>query len=166
MTLIGIDPGLSGAVAVLARDEHDFKLASSVSTPTLSIMKGKSTKRDYQIAAMRELLLSAQSYLLPCHAILEKVHAMPGNGATSMFSFGRGLGVWEGLLTALEIPYTLVAPQTWQKAMLGDMTKDKEASRLRAQQLFPTLDLSKKSDHGRADALLLAEYGRRTLRAV
>ncbi len=76
-----------------------------------------------------------------------------------MFTIGVGFGAWLGLLGALEIPYTRVRPARWKHA-LGLRGKDKEAARLRAQQLFPSADLQLKKHHGRAEALLLASYGR------
>ena len=78
-----------------------------------------------------------------------------------MFSFGRGLGLWEGLIVAMRLRYQLVAPQRWQKTMLDGMSKGKGASLAVAKRLFPSVELSRVKDHGRADALLLAEFGRR-----
>jgi crossover junction endodeoxyribonuclease RuvC len=81
-----------------------------------------------------------------------------------MFTMGRGLGTWEGVLAGLGIPYELVTPQRWKKALMDGMGKDKDASRLQAIRLFPAIagQLARKKDDGRADALLIAEYGRRT----
>lgn len=124
-------------------------------TPTLNVGK----KKEYDLPAMLNLLEQAH----PSMAVLEKTHAMPKQGVTSMFRMGYGLGLWEGMLSALGIPYTLVAPPTWKREMMADMARDKEASRLRANQLFPQLadQLKTKNSHGRAEALLLAEYCRR-----
>jgi len=93
---------------------------------------------------------------------LEKVHAMPGQGVTSMFSFGEGYGVWQGILAGLQIPFDLVAPQTWKKHTMRDCSKEKGASMVKALQLYPQADIRLKKHHGRADALLIAEYLRRT----
>jgi crossover junction endodeoxyribonuclease RuvC len=82
---------------------------------------------------------------------------MPGQGTRSMFTTGYGMGIWVGILATLEFPYTTVRPQVWKRALR--LSKDKEASRLRAIQLFPGADLRRKKDHGRAEALLLAYYG-------
>ena len=84
---------------------------------------------------------------------------MPGQGTRSMFTVGVGFGAWLGLLAALQIPYTRVRPGVWKKA--EGLGPDKEQARLRAQQLFPGADLQRKRDHGRAEALLLAWWGRR-----
>ena len=89
---------------------------------------------------------------------------MPGQGVRSMFTMGYGVGVWTGLLVGLLLPYNRVTPQRWKKLMMdGIAAKDKDASRHRAQQLFPLADLRLKKHDGRAEALLIAEYGHRTL---
>jgi len=92
------------------------------------------------------------------HVTLEEAQAMPGQGVRSMFTCGVGFGVWLALLAALALPHTRVRPAIWKKAL--GLGKDKEAARLRAMQLFPTADLRRKRDHGRAEALLLAYWGR------
>lgn len=90
-------------------------------------------------------------------ALLEKVHAMPGQGVTSMFTFGKGYGFLRGCLSSGGIPFDDVTPQAWQKA-LGCLTKgDKNVSKAKAQQLFPHLKIT----HATADALLIGEYLRR-----
>lgn len=91
-------------------------------------------------------------------AYIEKVHSMPKQGVASSFTFGRGFGVLIGALAALRIRYEFVTPQTWQKAM-GCMSKgDKNVTKAAAQRLFPQVKVT----HAIADALLIAEYGRRT----
>jgi crossover junction endodeoxyribonuclease RuvC len=93
---------------------------------------------------------------------IERVASMPGQGVASMFNFGMGFGMWQGILCALQIPYTLVHPVTWKKAIMRDMGKEKEASIIRAKQLYPhaSSQLARKKDDGRADALLLAHYAK------
>ena len=92
------------------------------------------------------------------HACLERVHSMPGQGVASSFKFGQGFGNLEMALTAARIPFTYVTPQKWQKE-LGCLTKgNKNVSKSRAQQLFPHI----KCTHAISDALLIAEYCRRT----
>jgi len=90
--------------------------------------------------------------------LIEASQAMPGQGVRSMWTTGYGYGLWLGILAALQLPYTPVRPVVWKKAV--GLGKDKEQARLRAQQLFPAADLRRKRDHGRAEALLLAWYGR------
>lgn len=161
MILIGIDLGLGGAVAVFD-DGEPFGLHDM---PVLDVGAGKKTKREYNLAELSNLLKKHTDGEKRVLAILEKVHAMPGQGVSSMFKFGFGAGAVEGVLAALQIPYEKVAPVRWKKVMMGDMGKDKDAARQRAIQLFPDMSqqMSRKKDHGRAEALLLAEYLRRKL---
>lgn len=176
MIVLGIDPGLSGACALL---HGDSMVAEVFDTPTLEVVRNGKRRREYQIATLcQELIERIGVYwsdvrtdgttgVSSIYAYLESVNAFPGQGVTSMFSLGRGLGIWEGVLAALNIPYTKVLPQVWKRTMLGGKTKQaKESSRLRAQQLFPSADLSRKRDHGRAEALLIAEWGRSAFRAT
>ena len=155
MIYAGIDPGLGGAVAV----NVNLAPIKFYDTPTITLKK-----RDYDIQEMVSILVKIRN-TGQAHIGIEAVHAMPGQGVTSMFSFGRGLGLWEGIVAALGIPYTMVTPQAWKKLLLDGMPKEKDASVVRAKQLFPTADITLKKHHGRADALLIAEYIRRTNRA-
>jgi hypothetical protein len=153
---IGIDPGLTGAVATISEDG-----ATVFDTPITLIGDGKKQKHDF-LAQSMAVLLGAHAGRGDVIAAIELVHSMPEQGISSAFSFGRGFGMWEGMLAAFRIPYERVAPQRWKKLLLSDMPKDKDSSRIRAQQLFPKAELSLKKHHGRGDALLLAEFMRRT----
>jgi len=153
---IGIDPGLTGAVAVLSDD-----LPIIVDTPITTISDGKKSKHDFLPQGMA-VILGTYAGRGDVIAALEAVHSMPEQGVASSFSFGRGFGMWEGMLAAFRIPYEKISPQRWKKDLLSDMPKEKDASRIRAQQLFPRAELNLKKHHGRGDALLLAEYIRRT----
>ena len=146
MTYIGIDPGKSGAVAVVGPDRHI----------ELLLPFDEQKARD-------ALYWAAEDGRPVC--CLERVGAHPGQGVTSMFTFGTNYGFWQGLLAAFEIPFQLVTPSVWKKAM--GVTKDKNTSIEVCQRLFPQADLrrtprSVKPDDGLAEALLLAEYARRT----
>ena len=162
MIFIGIDPGITGAIAEI--DPYGYVVLRD--TPTIEIKKGNKTKIDYAPLQMAAFLDGFASTRIPttsiCHVFIEKVGAMPKQGVTGMFGFGKGFGMWLGILAAFKIPYTLVTPQAWKKELMQGMA-DKDASRIRAQQLFPNCvgELSRKKDIGRADALLIAEYGRR-----
>ena len=161
MIYIGIDPGKSGAVAAINGTE--VKLYD---TPVARI---KDSKNDYIPSAMAKIIWDLIPPSKQVFVVLEKVHAMPGQGVSSMFSFGEGLGLWKGIIAAYSLPYELVAPQTWKKAMMADMPRDnKDASRIVATRLFPNaVDmLSRKKDDGRAEALIMAEYGRRLQKGV
>jgi hypothetical protein len=97
-----------------------------------------------------------------CHVYIEESQPMPNQGSRSMFTIGLGYGLWIGLLTTLQLPYTPIRPGIWKRSLA--LGKDKEASRLRAMQLYPGADLRLKKHHGRAEALLLASYGLRALK--
>lgn len=158
MKVIGIDPGVGGAVAVIVESLE----VEVYDTPVLTVRKGKKggIRHEFDENAMA-YLLQKLTYSFDCVAAIEKVHSMPDQGAASGFSFGEGFGIWRGILAALNIPRDYITPQRWKKVMLDGMGKDKDASRLRAKQLFPSVDLSLVKHHGRADALLIAEYRRR-----
>lgn len=152
---IGIDPGLDGAIAIIEED-GDVKVYD---TPTLKI----GNKRGFMLQEMVNILRPIAIGPFYTAAAVEKVHSMPRQGVASAFSFGKGVGYWEGVLAALQIPYEEVTPQRWQGVMMDGMQKTKDASRLRAMQLFPQLadQLKLKSNDGRADALLIALWRRR-----
>lgn len=139
MIIIGIDPGVSGGIAVLSPTETPFTL--------------KLSETEHDIAAfLRGLRFNDNIF-----AYLEQVHAMPKQGVSSVFTFGQGYGFLRGCLSSHGIPFETVTPQRWQKAM-GCLTKgDKNVSKARAQQLFPGI----KCTHAISDALLIAEFGRR-----
>ena len=142
-TYIGIDPGKSGALALLTED-------------------GQCTVVPFQESAYTAILKEASGPSSVC--CLEKVGAMPGQGVVSMFNFGHNLGYIEGLLQAFDIPYQLVPPQTWKKEFC--VTSDKNTSIEVCRKLFPHVCLlptarSRKPSDGMAEAMLLAEYARR-----
>jgi len=159
MIVIGIDPGLTGAVAVIFAPEN----VALFDAPTQRVKVNKSEKSELLPLEMADYLRQVKTQGR-CHCFLESVHAMKDQGVTGMFNFGKGFGMWIGILAALEIPHTFVTPQAWKKALMQGV-KDKDAARGRAQQLFPaaTSQLSRKKDIGRADALLIAKYGWDTL---
>jgi len=146
---IGIDPGLDGALAAITPTG-----LSVFDTPTYRDGKGK---RRYKIATMAESLygLTRGDKVL---ATIEAVHAMPGQGVTSMFSMGYGLGLWHALLVVYGIVYCPVSPQLWKKSF--GLDRDKDKSRAHAEVYFPGTDFfGRKKDHGRAEAALIAAYG-------
>ena len=156
MKIAGIDPGQSGAVAVI-EDGAVFLY----DTPVECVRKGNYAKAKYLPSAMADIFRNENID----HIFIESVGSRPGQGVASMFGFGKGYGLWIGIIAALEIPYTLVTPQAWKKAIMQGIS-DKDAARGKAMQLYPakSKELSRKKDIGRADALLIAEYGRRVLK--
>jgi crossover junction endodeoxyribonuclease RuvC len=152
MVHIGLDPGLSGACAILA---DDGALLGLHDTPVLTLKGARGAKQCYDVPGMVAML---QPYAgAGLHVMIEESQSMPQQGVRSMFTIGYGYGLWIGILAALQIPYTAIRPAVWKKTL--SLGKDKEASRLRAQQLFPGADLRLRKHHGRAESLLLAWYG-------
>jgi len=154
--IIGIDPGLDGAIAAI--DTHgSFITVFDVPTFTLQGNKGKK-KRTLDLRGTFEILEGLADGK-NCTAYIELVHSMPKQGVRSMFTLGETFGALKMALAALKIPFEEITPQRWKKVMLHGMPKDKDASRYKAQQLFPSAPLTRKKDHNRADALLIARYG-------
>lgn len=158
MLFIGIDPGFTGAIVMIPAGCNIISVAD---TPILESKKGKKIKKEYFIPGMASLLESVSP---EAHVFIEKVHAMPGQGVTSMFNFGKGFGIWLGIIVALKLPYTLVTPQAWKKKML-DGKGNKDDSRIRAIELCPEQAdyFKRKKDIGRADATLIAMYGKEVI---
>lgn len=160
MIYIGIDPGLSGAVATITEIAGGYR-ASVYDTPVLQV----ENKRKYNTVGMAELLARAygQHHTNEILVILENVHSMPKQGVASSFSFGEGLGIWKGIIAAYGLPLEMPSPQRWKKEIMADQGKEKDAARYKAIQLFPEIaeQLKRVKDDGRAEALLMAEYGRR-----
>ena len=158
---LGIDPGQTGCLVSILEKDDGSKEIKFFDPLLLDVKQGPKIKHEYDeaamVAALRDFI--SQGQVVSC--ILEKVSAMPGQGVTSMFNFGMGYGIWRGILSALQVPYSLVHPLSWKKIVMRDMPKEKDAARMRAMQLYPTVadKLSRKRDIGRADALLLAHYG-------
>lgn len=140
-TIIGIDPGKSGAIAIIYPDGCivTHKMDESEIVDILGRTKWKEED---------------------CACYLEQVHAMPGQGVTSMFSFGNSYGFTRGVLQALEIPTELVRPQVWQKGLGGlkgiQGTARKRLLKAHAARLFPDLKPTLKT----CDALLIARWGK------
>jgi len=150
--VIGIDPGISGAISVF--DWNTQSLLEVIDMPTLEVDSGKTKKRHISAAFLRNILEGYPD----SHVAIEKVGAMPGQGVSSMFNFGRSAGIIEGVVAGLKLPSTYVTPATWTKAV--GRAAGKDASRMRAMELFPSkAELFKRAkDDGRADAALIAYW--------
>lgn len=162
MYAIGIDPGLGGAIAALDRAGEVVWIHK---TPTLEVQSksSKQKRRRHDLAGMKRIL--EEDFASGSIVGLEEVHAIPagvaGISSVAMFSFGRGLGDWEGLLVGMGIRYQFVGPRRWQAAMLrGETDKGKPGAYLAATRLFPDVKNLRKGS-GEVDALLIAEYTRR-----
>jgi crossover junction endodeoxyribonuclease RuvC len=154
---IGIDPGISGAVATInARTLEVLELAD---TPVITV----GGKRLYDISGMAGLIRHI-ALMGDAVVILEQAQPMPGQGVTSTFSTGRSFGLWEGILSALDVPYQAIRPIMWTKKILaGASGEGKQRSIQFAMRMFPGAELvqkgCRKPKDGRADALCLAYYG-------
>lgn len=142
MIYIGIDPGASGGIGV--------------ATPLGDVAAHKMPDTPHELADLIRSYTLRNSLTKP-FAVLERVASFPGQGVSSTFKFGANFGMIQGVLAAVGIPYELVSPGVWQKAM-GCLTKgDKNVTKAAAQRMFPGIRVT----HAVADALLLAEYARR-----
>lgn len=159
MVIVGIDPGNAGAIAFLKGKE-----AWVYDMPTFTTEgKGKTKKgnvKKHTVLDEQELFNLLSSDLID-HMFIEKSQSMPGQGAPATFNYAAGYGIIRGICVGLQIPYTLVHPATWRKALMKDMDKGKDSSLVRAKQLFPKVEIGKKD--GRAEALLIAFYGKKEL---
>lgn len=146
--LLGVDPGVSGALAWWFPDEPHLVTVQDVPTVNGQIDPVTLARR---IEQMR-----------PTLAVVELVSAMPKQGVSSMFRFGTAYGMVLGTLAALKVPVHLVAPGKWKRAF--GLGADKEQARALALRLWPDgSQFSRKKDHGRAEAALIARYGVRFL---
>ncbi len=149
---IGIDPGISGAIALLG---PGGELEDLLDMP---IMLLTGTRHKVNAAALGKIF-SAWLDLPGLTALLEQVSAMPGQGVSSMFGFGMSYGIVQGVLGALQIPVTFVTPVAWKKRAGIPAKSEKDYARTIAQQLYPNASLERKKDIGRADAILIARFG-------
>ena len=155
---LGIDPGVSGALALLEfAGVFSFpKLIALADMPVMPLGK-KGKKKQVNSSELVSLLIKWHRPELVVY--LEQVQSMPGQGVSSMFNFGMGYGMIQGAIAALQLPMALVRPSAWKKRA-GLLHCEKERSRTFAQQLFPGADLSLKKDVGRAEAILIAMFGK------
>ncbi len=138
--MLGIDPGYSGCVVSLHRETGEVDGLINLSETPHDIA---------EFVRARSLSIDK--------AYLEKVGAMPRQGVSSTFKFGTSYGFCLGLLTSLLVPFEEVTPAKWQQAMKCRSGGDKKITKAAAQRLFPRMKVT----HKNADALLIAEYGRR-----
>jgi crossover junction endodeoxyribonuclease RuvC len=157
-TIMGIDPGLSGALSYL--DRGVLKLFDM---PTTGAGKKRAVNADAVAEIIENIGAAPDDNDRPDAAFLEHVHAIHGVDAGSTFRFGESFGVIRGIVAALRIPIFLIPPKLWKKAL--GLPADKEAARGLAIDLFPKFAalFARKLDHNRAEAALLAWYGNRML---
>ena len=153
MKIIGIDPGLSGGIAVLENN----KVLNIFDMPVMS--EGKKNKRQLNNAQLVNLLKENIVNFKDTSVVVEQVNAMPGQGVTSMFNFGQTFGSIKGICAALGLPIFFVRPTKWKKHF-ELINSSKDASRTKAIEMYPSLSdqLSRKKDVNKSDAILIARY--------
>ena len=155
MLIIGIDPGISGAICFF----EDGKVKEIIDMPTMA--EGKKNKRQvngpqiYNEISLRINKFQKKDIIV----VIEQVSAMPGQGVTSMFNFGQSFGVLKGICSAMQLSLYFVRPTKWKK-YFGLIKTEKDASRTKVIEIFPYISsqLSKKKDSNKADAILIASF--------
>jgi crossover junction endodeoxyribonuclease RuvC len=152
MIVAGLDPGVHGGLAVICVANGAAVLIDAIDVPVAGI----GAKERVDILAIRDWIERHR----PAHAYIERAQAMPRQGSSSGFKYGRAVGSIEAAITLSGVPLTIVEPSKW-KHHHGLHGRDKEPSRQRALQLFPAAHalLARKRDHGRAEASLIALFG-------
>ena len=170
MIILGIDPGVSGAISVLRYK----KIIEVYEMPTM--IDGKKNKRQVNGAEVTNIFNKVIKQNLDLtddrtendiniKVVVEHVTAMPGQGVTSMFNFGQSFGVIKGVCSAMQLPIYFVRPTKWKK-YFNLIKTEKDASRTKAIEIFPYISskLSKKKDCNKADAILIASFFNNTYR--
>tara|TARA_B100000989_G_scaffold275898_1_gene235789 strand:+ start:938 stop:1429 length:492 start_codon:yes stop_codon:yes gene_type:complete len=153
MKIIGVDPGLSGAIAVLENN----KVTNIFDMPVMS--EGKKNKRQLNSALLVDLINKIIGKNEEVVVVVEQVNAMPGQGVTSMFNFGQTFGAIKGICAALGLPIFFVRPSKWKKHF-ELINSSKDSSRTKVIEMYPKLsrDLTKKKDVNKSDAILIARF--------
>lgn len=170
MIYVGIDPGASGAIAIIDQDHHDAVLVKAHLTLGAAVAMPLDAEGGVDVLALHKIF-DGRMHPPTTIVVLEKAQAMPKNGSVSMFNYGKGVGRIEAFLRLGGWRFEEVRPTTWKKVVLKDTAKDKAATIDYVTRAFPGVSLlptprSKKPHDGMADALCLAEYGRRTYGAA
>jgi len=155
MIAIGVDPGVSGAIAAV---KDGRTLVALHEMPVLRVVKNAKVSRSVDGAGLarivRDIMFKDPKEYYA--SVVEKTSSMPGQGVASTYSMGHSRGVAEGVLQALNLPMDLVAPAVWKRQM--KLTNDKEYVRGQVQMKFPEADLSRKKDHDKAEAIAMAVW--------
>ena len=155
MLIIGIDPGISGAICFFQNGE----ITDVIDMPSMA--DGKKNKRQinsqqvFNEVSERIINIPKKEIIV----VIEQVSAMPGQGVTSMFNFGQSFGVLKGICSAMQLSMYFVRPAKWKK-YYGLIKTEKDASRTKVIEIFPYISykLSKKKDSNKADAILIANF--------
>ena len=155
MLIIGIDPGINGAICLF----KDGKIVDVFEMPKMAVgKKNKSQVNASQIFNEIQKAVEGEDKTKVI-AVIEQVSAMPGQGVTSMFNFGQSFGILKGICSAMQLPMFFVRPAKWKK-YFNLINSQKDASRTRVIEIFPyfSTQLSKKKDSNKADAILIASF--------
>ena len=139
MIIIGIDPGISGAVCILTNG----KITEIYEMPTM--IDGKKNKKQVNGAEITNIINKEIENEKNVKVVIEHVSAMPGQGVTSMFNFGQSFGVLKGICAALKLPVHFIRPVKWKKHF-NLINSEKDASRTKVIEAFPYISskISKK----------------------
>ena len=155
MLIIGIDPGISGALCFF----EDGVVKNIIDMPSMA--EGKKNKRQINGNQLFNEIKNNIKNIPKSNicVVVEQVSAMPGQGVTSMFNFGQSFGVIKGICSAMQLPIYFVRPAKWKK-YFNLIKTEKEACRTKAIEIFPYISskLSKKKDSNKAEAILIASY--------
>ena len=153
MRIIGIDPGLSGAIAILENN----KVVGIYDMPVMA--EGKKNKRQLNSAQLVNIIKDNINTKEEITVVVEQVNAMPGQGVTSMFNFGQTFGAIKGVCAALNLSIFFVRPSKW-KRHFELINSSKDSSRTKVIEMYPSLSrqLSKKKDVNKSDAILIARF--------
>ena len=163
MLIIGIDPGISGAICFFENGE----VKEILDIPNMA--EGKKNKRQingpqiYNEISKRIINISKKEVVV----VIEQVAAMPGQGVTSMFNFGQSFGVLKGICSAMQLSMHFVRPAKWKK-YFNLINTEKDSSRTKVIEIFPYISsqLSRKKDSNKADAILIASFYNNTYQKV
>ena len=158
MIIIGIDPGVSGAICILT----DGKITEIYDMPTM--IDGKKNKKQVNGAEITNIINKELVNEKDINVVIEHVSAMPGQGVTSMFNFGQSFGVLKGICAALKLSVHFIRPVKWKKHF-NLINTEKDASRTKVIEVFPYISskISKKKDANKADAILIARFFHETV---
>ena len=155
MLIIGIDPGISGAICFF----EDGQVKEIIDMPVMA--DGKKNKRQINGPQVyNEILKRINKFQKKdIIVVIEQVSAMPGQGVTSMFNFGQSFGVLKGICSAMQLSMFFIRPAKWKK-YFGLIKTEKDASRTKVIEIFPYISsqLSRKKDSNKADAILIASF--------
>ena len=163
MLIIGMDPGISGAICFFENGE----VKEIIDMPNMA--DGKKNKRQINGPQVYNEISSRikNTPKKEIVVVIEQVSAMPGQGVTSMFNFGQSFGVLKGICSAMQLSMHFIRPVKWKK-YFGLIKTEKDASRTKVIEIFPYISsqLSRKKDSNKADAILISSFFHNTYQNI